>query len=121
MGSVYSAAALTIASTAPTTSTGGCFHSRSLTSLRPCKIGVSSPDVLSPDWIYPRRDDVFDFERSVDLAALNTRGWVVQERLLSRRILHFGADMILYTILGVLCPVRVGAEPTRVHVQEVSG
>jgi hypothetical protein len=72
MGSVYSAAALTIASTASTTSTGGCFHSRSLTSLRPCKIGVSSPDVLSPDWIYARRDDVFDFERSVDLAPLNT-------------------------------------------------
>jgi len=106
MGSVYSAAALTIASTAPTTSTGGCFHSRSLTSLRPCKIGVSSPDVLSPDWIYARWDDVFDFERSVDLAALNTRGWVVQERLLSRRILHFGADMIYYTGSAVPGPRR---------------
>ncbi|KAH7329081.1 heterokaryon incompatibility protein-domain-containing protein [Stachybotrys elegans] len=96
MGSVYSSAALTIASTASPSSACGCFHERSLASLGACKIGVSSPVALSPSWIYARRDDVFDFERGVDLAPLNTRGWVMQERLLSRRILHFGADMIFW-------------------------
>lgn len=96
MGSVYSGAACTIASTASPSSTCGCFHKRSPASLKPCKVGVSSPDALSPEWIYARRDDIFDFERGVDLAPLNTRGWVMQERLLSRRILHFGADMIFW-------------------------
>lgn len=105
MGSVYSGAACTIASTGSSTSTGGCFHSRSPTSLKPCKIGVSSFNALSPDWIFARRDDVFDFELNVDQAPLNTRGWVMQERLLSRRILHFGADMIYWE-----CCIRSASE-----------
>ncbi|RMZ69982.1 tol [Pyrenophora seminiperda CCB06] len=108
MGSVYSGAACTIASTGSSTSTGGCFHSRSPMSLEPCKIGVSSVDALSPHWIYARRDDVFDFDRNVDQAPLNTRSWVMQERLLSRRILHFGADMIYWECClrsaSELCP-----------------
>ena len=105
MGSVYSGAACTIASTGSASSAGGCFHSRSQTSLRPCRIGVSSPDALSPRWVYARRDDIFSFERGVDLAPLNTRGWVMQERLLSRRILHFGADMLYWE-----CGLRSASE-----------
>jgi hypothetical protein len=61
--------------------------------------------VLSPQWIYARRDDVFDFELNVDQAPLNTRGWVMQERLLSRRILHFGADMMYWE-----CCIRSASE-----------
>lgn len=105
MGNVYSGAACTIASTGSSTSTGGCFHTRSLTNLKPCKIGASSPESPSPGWIYTRRDDVFDFERNVDQAPLNKRGWVMQERLLSRRILHFGANMIYWE-----CCIRSASE-----------
>ncbi|KAI1131366.1 heterokaryon incompatibility protein-domain-containing protein [Nemania abortiva] len=96
MRSVYSGATCTIASTGSSNSAGGCFHGRSRTSLKPCKIGVSSPEALRPRWIYARKDDIIEFQRSVDLAPLNTRGWVMQERLLSRRILHFGAGMIFW-------------------------
>ncbi|KAI1426500.1 heterokaryon incompatibility protein-domain-containing protein [Xylaria sp. FL1777] len=100
MGGVYSGAALTIASTGSSSSDGGCFHARNTQSLRPVKIGVSSRTSLDADWIFARQDDIFDVERNVSLAPLNTRGWVMQERLLSRRILHFGAEMIYWECCG---------------------
>ncbi|RDL32976.1 uncharacterized protein BP5553_08415 [Venustampulla echinocandica] len=34
-------------------------------------------------------DNIDDFENDVEKAQLNQRGWVVQERVLSRRIIHF--------------------------------
>lgn len=100
MGSVYAGAVCTVASTGSSSSSGGCFHERSRANLEPCKIGVSSSTALSPGWIYARSDDVFDFERNVDLAPLNSRGWVMQERLLSRRVLHFGAGAMYWECGG---------------------
>ncbi|KAK0611629.1 heterokaryon incompatibility protein-domain-containing protein [Immersiella caudata] len=100
MGSVYSNAACTIASTGFDTSAGGCFHGREMSTLLPIKIGVSSSDALLPYFIYIRRDDIAEFTRGVDLAPLNTRGWVMQERLLSRRLLHFGADIMFWECCG---------------------
>jgi hypothetical protein len=96
MGDVYAGATCTIASTGSPSSEGGCYHPRKTLSLRPCEIGVSSLDDLLPTWIYIRRDDLADFRRGVDRAILNTRGWVLQERLLSRRILHFGAEQLYW-------------------------
>ncbi|KAM5350075.1 hypothetical protein ACJ41O_006580 [Fusarium nematophilum] len=80
--------------TASTSGDGGCFRKRDLPSLRPYKIGRSPPRDAASEHIYIRCDDVFDFERYVDRAPINRRGWVFQERILSRRILHFGERII---------------------------
>jgi hypothetical protein len=37
-------------------------------------------------------EDMDDFENDVDRALLNTRGWVLQERVLSRRTIYFSAN-----------------------------
>ncbi|KAM5357297.1 hypothetical protein ACJZ2D_016408 [Fusarium nematophilum] len=94
MARVYSNATCTIAATASTSGDGGCFRKRDLPSLRPYKIGRSPPRDAASEHIYIRCDDVFDFERYVDRAPINRRGWVFQERILSRRILHFGERII---------------------------
>lgn len=45
-----------------------------------------------------------DFETDVNKAELNTRAWVLQERLLSRRIIHFSASQIYWECgEGVCC------------------
>ena len=119
MGTVYTNAVCTIASTGSTSSEGGCFHARSTLSLLPCKVGTSSPDSHSPKWIYARRDDVFDFQRNVDRSPLNTRAWVQQERLFSRTTdppFRRRDD-----ILGVLSKIGVRADSQRLRFQTISG
>lgn len=96
MGDVYSGAVCTIASTGSPSGDGGCYHERDTQSLLPCIMDVLSLKSGAFESIYIRRDDVFDFERYVDRAPLNKRAWAVQERLLSPRILHFGAEMLYW-------------------------
>jgi hypothetical protein len=37
-------------------------------------------------------EDVEDFDNDVENAVLNTRGWVLQERVLSCRTIHFSKN-----------------------------
>ena len=48
--------------------------------------------------------DVADFDKEVEEAKLNTRAWVMQERFLSCRTIHFGAKQMNWECgKGVYC------------------
>lgn len=44
------------------------------------------------DYVYFSNQPNSDFNKSVSQAKINTRGWVLQERILSRRTIHFAKD-----------------------------
>ena len=63
---------------------------------------LAPPEVeQSPLYI---REHIDDFTEDVEKSILNTRGWVFQERALSRRILHFSAAQTYWECgVGVHC------------------
>jgi hypothetical protein len=82
------------------------FLNISATSARSSKDGLTSsyelhPRLVNTSWLNERDgryrliDPDFWRERVTD-AQVNTRGWVVQERVLASRVLHFGFDQLLW-------------------------
>lgn len=96
MCNVYQNAVCNIAATGAEDSTGGLFFDRNSASVLPCKIELpaleNKPDV--PRVFYAVEKDYWRIR--VDLAPLSLRSWVVQERFLAQRVLHFGKDQILW-------------------------
>lgn len=92
MAQIYGQCDLNIAATSAEDGSVGCFFDR------------------PKDWAIqirplPERDDViYDFMTSPlihpDLDVLNNRGWVVQERYLSRRTLHFTSKQVFWECDG---------------------
>jgi Heterokaryon incompatibility protein (HET) len=108
MCAVYSQAYLTIAASASKDSSGGCFlprprgkHVRVKCSLSPTRGGNSNMYGNGGANAGPRYSRVFirpqplNFD-DLDHSHLNTRAWVAQERLLSPRTVHYGADQLFW-------------------------
>lgn len=91
MMNVFANAACTISATA---SHKGCFQNR-VSAQSSCKLVTSATSELSIKMPNDRTIGELFFSR-VESAPLITSGWVFQERLLSRRIIHFCSDMILF-------------------------
>lgn len=87
MEDVFSSAYVTIAATSATSSTDGFLGNRGT---RPC-VTFQTPD--GPVYLSQAIDD---FRTDVEKGILNTRGWVFQERALSRRIIHFTSTQIYW-------------------------
>lgn len=90
MGRYYNWSYATLAATAATDSKAGFLHPRKKP--RQCVNIRRSP---SGSDIYVC-EPIDDFQTDVVDAALNTRGWVLQERALSRRIIHFTANQVYW-------------------------
>ncbi|KAK0124806.1 hypothetical protein ONS96_008687 [Cadophora gregata f. sp. sojae] len=93
MGSVYAQGYLNIAATYSHSGDGGLFNQSSSLSGSPCTIRMTdSDDSISEAIFY--QDSVW--EREVENAPLGKRAWVVQERILAPRVVHFSSNQILW-------------------------
>ncbi|KAI1181095.1 HET-domain-containing protein [Nemania sp. FL0916] len=104
MNKVYSNCEFNIAATGARDGDSGLFFTRKPeTEFQPTKVSWLQQEYVLTDFQF--------LERELGLAPLNQRGWVLQERLLSPRILHFGKKQLFWECnQGVLCerfPIRL--------------
>ena len=104
MNQVYSNSTLNISATGARSDGEGLFCARDPEKeLRPCIISCSATGSLDDLQDYVLSDFSFA-SRNLTGAPLNQRGWVLQERLLSPRTLHFGATQLFYECrAGTVC------------------
>ena len=91
MSGIYAEADCTISACASKDSTGGCFKKRNPLSYFPCNLLSSDKRSL-----IIRNGPTNAFVDEVDKGPLSTRSWAFQERLLSKRIVHFGATFMFF-------------------------
>ncbi|KAH9213253.1 heterokaryon incompatibility protein-domain-containing protein, partial [Leptodontidium sp. 2 PMI_412] len=93
MGSVYAQGHLNIAATYSKNGEGGLFNQSNELSASPCIIQMTDNDEKLTEAIcYEDRA----WHREVDATPLGNRAWVVQERVLAPRILHFSSNQLFW-------------------------
>jgi hypothetical protein len=97
MKDVYSHAKFNISATGAMTGDHGLFFDREAIALEPFVFDLSQSE-RSTTWKAGsyRLLDPSMWSSNVSRAALNQRGWVLQERVLARRILHFCGDQLFF-------------------------
>ena len=93
MHKVYSAAYCNISAAAASDSLQGFFVSRDPQLLVSPTIQLTLEDSIPGDFLV---SDFNFWDTEVSLAAINSRGWVLQERILANRILHFGERQLMW-------------------------
>lgn len=86
MGKVYSRAFLNVSATLSQDGSESLFHQQGLGPILPSEIELEVDGLLQKYYVFDSNmwsDEITD-------APLNHRGWVFQERVLARRVLHFG-------------------------------
>jgi hypothetical protein len=93
MGEIYQNAFCTLAATAAADGERGLFSGRDPRAINPCAVPVQS-QAGGQKLFYCV--DHEDWTRNVSRGPLNGRSWVLQERLLSPRVLHFAVDQLYW-------------------------
>jgi hypothetical protein len=97
MGKIYKNAVCNIAASAFEYGDVGLFRARNTETLLPLKVDIRW-STWDSAWGNPEGYIMLneDWETSVNSAPLSERGWVFQERILSPRIIHFGARQLFW-------------------------
>ncbi|KAF5675113.1 hypothetical protein FCIRC_7586 [Fusarium circinatum] len=95
-GQYYENAALTIAASGAISSQQGLFLDRPALELDPQPVTLTINKISGDTTHLEVHPTSPSWELSIQNAPLLTRGWAIQERVLSRRILHFGASCLLW-------------------------
>ncbi|KAK4203930.1 heterokaryon incompatibility protein-domain-containing protein [Triangularia verruculosa] len=93
MYDVYKNALLNISADDSPDAQWGCFRDRDPLSVRPMSIRFSADQKDLRYWLTPDTNAVFE---SITKSSLAKRGWVFQERQLSRRVLHFTSHELVW-------------------------
>ena len=93
MQDIYTHTVCNIAATGAADSYGGCYFERKVSDVLPCTVPKNSQGFPSVDCTVVSMDLWTD---DVERAPLNQRGWVLQERLLAPRTIHFAAQQIFW-------------------------
>lgn len=100
MGEIYRNGVCNIAATGFKDGASGLFVNRNTKRMLPLTITLFTNVALHGKIVVPRGPYILvdgDFlKRNIEQAPLNRRAWVVQERLLSPRTLHFGSQQVFY-------------------------
>lgn len=96
MGEVYGRSYLTIAARGARNAQDGCFIPRTMSDTSICPLYYSSKsDPSIPRGLIYIIDPAFPIEQP-NQSPLDTRGWVLQEKILSPRIIHYGAQQVYW-------------------------
>jgi hypothetical protein len=135
MKDVYSNADLTLSSLVASGCHEHLFHSRGVRTTRPVPFDFWTPKDKRPSWkqdviyqnaVYPsfliNNDGDPDGFSGTDNVAwrapITSRGWVLQEQMLSTRILYFGSSYLLWECL---CVTTTDMDPSRIITPRTSG
>ena len=93
MGQVYGNSLCNIAATGALSDEEGCFKDRDGSLPQPCTIKSEWDNQNNKTWEIISSNF---WDSRTNRAQLNQRGWVMQERWLSPRVLHYGRDQLLW-------------------------
>jgi hypothetical protein len=92
MSQVYANAYVNLSAAISTNSEGGLFRQRDPESFRPCLIQATWDCYNKADLICYSNQ----WSRDIEQAPINKRAWVMQERILAPRIVHFGGERVYW-------------------------
>ncbi|KAI8625922.1 HET-domain-containing protein [Xylariaceae sp. FL1651] len=101
MQSIYRHGYLNIAALGSPNDEGGCFFERDPLLVGPSIININ-PEGEMPSY-FRHTDEPLSWENSFNGEPLITRAWVLQERLLSVRILYFGKQQVFWECCSTTC------------------